>query len=56
MRIGLLTYDYAHLKTEQLVCRYIQNEKISEINLYALPFKIRADMGKIISAHRMIFL
>ena len=43
MRIGLLTYDYAHLKTEQLVCRYIQNEKISEINLYALRFKIRAD-------------
>lgn len=43
MRIGLLTYDYAHLKTEQLVCRYMQNEKISKINLYALPFKSRTD-------------
>tara|TARA_Y100000591_G_C21732821_1_gene645055 strand:+ start:47 stop:739 length:693 start_codon:yes stop_codon:yes gene_type:complete len=42
MRIGILTYDYAHLKTEQLVCRYIQNESITEINLYALPFKPRA--------------
>lgn len=41
MRIGLLTYDYAHLKTEQLVCRYAQNENVKEINLYAQPFKPR---------------
>ena len=41
MRIGLLTYDYAHLKTEQLVCRYVQNENVQEINLYAQPFKPR---------------
>lgn len=43
MRIGIITYNYAHLKTEQLVCRYIQNQKISEINLYALPFILRAE-------------
>ena len=48
MRIGILTYDYAHLKTEQLVCRYIQNEKITEINLYALPFNPRAERTVII--------
>lgn len=51
MRIGLLTYDYAHLKTAQLVCRYIQNDEITEINLYALPFKPRAERAVIIS-HR----
>ena len=51
MRIGIITYDYAHLKTEQLVCRYIQNEKVSEINLYALPFTLRAERSVIIS-HR----
>lgn len=43
MRIGLLTYDHVHLKTEQLVCRYVQVDKITEINLYALPFKLRAE-------------
>lgn len=48
MRLGILTYDYAHLKTEQLVCRYIQNDKISEINLYALPFNPRAERAVII--------
>lgn len=41
MRIGLITYDCPHLKTEQLVHRYIQNEKVKRINLYALPFKPR---------------
>ena len=43
MRIGVITYDNVHLKTEQLVCRYMQNEKVSEVNLYALPFIPRAD-------------
>ena len=51
MRIGIITYDYAHLKTEQLVCRYIQDEKISEINLYALPFVPRAERA-VILPHR----
>lgn len=48
MRVGIITYDYAHLKTEQLVCRYNLNEKISEINLYALPFTPRAQRAVII--------
>jgi len=51
MRIGILTYNYAHLKTEQLICRYVQNDKISEINLYALPFKQRPERTVIIQ-HR----
>ncbi len=51
MRIGILTYNCAHLKTEQLVCRYIQDDKVSEINLYALPFNPRADRTVVIQ-HR----
>ena len=51
MRIGIITYDYAHLKTEQLVCRYIQNEKVSAVNLYAMPFIPRVKRAIIIS-HR----
>ena len=51
MRIGIITYDCAHLKTEQLACRYIQNEKISEINLYALPFLPRAERA-VVLPHR----
>lgn len=51
MRIGIITYDYAHLKTEQLTCRYNQNEKISEINLYALPFVPRAERA-VVLPHR----
>ena len=51
MRIGIITYDYAHLKTEQLACRYIQNEKVSEINLYALRFIPRAERA-VVFPHR----
>lgn len=51
VRIGLITYDYAHLKTEQLACKYNQNEKISEINLYALPFVPREERAVVLS-HR----
>ncbi len=48
MRVGIITYDCAHLKTEQLVFRYVQNEKISEINLYAIPFIPRTKRAVII--------
>ncbi|MGB1158163.1 MAG: formyltransferase family protein [Porticoccaceae bacterium] len=47
----MITYDYTHLKTEQLVFRYIKNEKVKEINLYALPFKPRKERA-ILIAHR----
>jgi len=51
VRIGLITYNYGHLKTEQLACRYNQIEKISEINLYALPFVPRAERA-VVLPHR----
>ena len=51
MKIGLITYNCAHLKTEQLVHRYLQNEKIKVINLYALPFRPRKKR-KILFQHR----
>lgn len=51
MRIGIITYDYAHLKTEQLACRYNQNEKICEIKLYALPFIPRVERA-VVLRHR----
>ena len=38
MRIGIITYDYKHLKTEQVVNNLIFNEGISEIKIFALPF------------------
>lgn len=51
MRIGIITYDFPHLKTEQLVCRFIEMDVISEINLYALPFVPRAKRS-VIAPHR----
>lgn len=41
MRIGLITYNSPHLKTEQLACRYNMDQHVNVINLYALPFEPR---------------
>jgi phosphoribosylglycinamide formyltransferase-1 len=51
MKIGVITYDSCHLKTEQLVLSYQANKEISEINLYALPFKKRPKR-KVLFEHR----
>ena len=51
MRIGLITYDNFHLKTEQIVFKYLDNKKIEKINLYALPFKERK-AREVIFSHR----
>lgn len=51
MRVGIITYNYPHLKTEQLVCRYVAKKQIKEVNLYALPFKPR-QRRTVIFAHR----
>lgn len=51
MRIGVITYDCPHLKTEQLVCRYVENGNVQAVNLYALPFKARKERA-VIFAHR----
>ena len=41
MNIGVITYDIPHLKTEQLLLSLLQNNSISKITLYALPFVSR---------------
>ncbi len=51
MILGILTYDYFHLKTEQLVCKYIYDNRVKKINLYALPF-IKRPKRKVIFSHR----
>ena len=51
MKLGLITYDYAHLKTEQLVCRYVRDRRIDSIEIFALPFVVRKKR-KIIIPHR----
>jgi len=51
MKLGLITYDYAHLKTEQLVWRYLENKLIEEIKLFALPFSPRKERN-VIFEHR----
>lgn len=38
MKIGIITYNIPHLKTEQLVLSLVENSQISKINLYSLPF------------------
>ena len=41
MRVGIITYNCRHLKTEQMVLKYAPSTLISAINLYMLPFKQR---------------
>jgi len=41
MRLGIICYDYPHLKTEQVVLRLLPNPMIAEIRLFALPFTPR---------------
>lgn len=51
MKIGVITYDHNHLKTEQIVNRLIVNQAIEEIILFALPFVLRKKR-KILFHHR----
>jgi phosphoribosylglycinamide formyltransferase 1 len=51
MKIGLISYDHPHLKTEQLACRYSDNKRIEEVNIFALPFTPRKER-KVIIPHR----
>ena len=41
MSVGIITYDYFHLKTEQVVHKLLRKREIAEIKLFALPFKKR---------------
>jgi len=48
MRLGLITYDTAHLKTEQLVNKLIYDNRVNEIILFALPFTPRKERYQLI--------
>lgn len=48
MKLGLITYDYAHLKTEQLACRYVEDSRIEKIEIFALPFLQRKERAVLI--------
>ncbi len=41
MSVGIITYDYFHLKTEQVVHKLLRKREIAEIKIFALPFKKR---------------
>lgn len=41
--IGIITYDYKHLKTQQVIEGLIKKKTCSRIKLYALDFKKRKD-------------
>jgi len=43
MKVGLICYDYAHLKTEQITTALCRNPLIKDVILFALPFKKRPD-------------
>ena len=51
MRVGIITYNCRHMKTEQIVLKYSTSTLISEINVYLLPFVQRPARDVVIS-HR----
>ena len=51
MKVGIITYDYEHLKTEQIVNNLILDKRILEIKLFALPFLKRKER-KVLFQHR----
>ena len=51
MKLGLITYNHNHLKTEQLVKRYIEDIRIKEIKIFALPF-VQRKARTVVFEHR----
>ena len=41
MSLGIITYDFPHLKTEQVLYRLLTKKEIKDITLFALPFSER---------------
>ena len=41
MNIGLITYDFNHLKTEYVVKKLSEDKRVSSIQILAMPFKKR---------------
>jgi len=51
MKLGLITYDYAHLKTEQVLLNLLRKFSAREMTLFALPYVPRKER-KILFSHR----
>lgn len=51
MRLGIICYDYPHLKTEQVMTRLLLEPQIEQIRLFALPFTPRPARATVIQ-HR----
>ena len=41
MNVGLITYDFNHLKTEYVVKKLSEDKRVSSIQILAMPFKKR---------------
>ena len=48
MKVGVITYEFRHLKTEQVVLQYIENPGIESIHIFAIPFVARQHRDVII--------
>lgn len=51
MRVGIITYNCRHLKTEQMVLKYSTSTLISEITIYLLPF-VQRPARNVVFNHR----
>ncbi len=51
MRVGIITYDFQHLKTEQIVSNFIFDKRITAVKLFAMPFSKR-EKRNVLFEHR----
>ena len=51
INIGVITYDSNHLKTEEVILNFVNNEDIQKIKLFSLPF-IQRDKRQSLFNHR----
>tara|TARA_Y100001935_G_C17273114_1_gene493102 strand:- start:40 stop:717 length:678 start_codon:yes stop_codon:yes gene_type:complete len=51
MRIGIITYDAPHLKTEQVVTNLAMDEQVKDISIFALPY-LERKKREVIFNHR----
>ena len=47
MNVGLITYDFNHLKTEYVVKKLSEDKRVSSIQILAMPFKEEAKQEKL---------
>ena len=48
MKLGVITYDCAHLKTEHMVMAYNMDARIDDIKIFALPYKKRPERAVLV--------